>query len=87
MKALAAFFDQLERAGSGRKLRVHASRHLARAYGVVGPGDGDEGSREASEVIRFLVRRGAKIPTSGRGTLKLEEEWAVASSDGEGEGE
>ena len=91
VRALAGFFDQLERAGRGKK--VHASVHLAKAYGgyveeVPTKGEdeveGDreqelQGWREAIEVIGFLRARGAKIPTLGHGPI--EGEWAALSSD------
>ena len=82
VKALASFFDQLERMKSPRRLK--ASPHLARMYGsfarAVKVEDMDspvEGWRDVDEVIKFLKERGAKIPTSGY------EEWAALSTDGE----
>ena len=81
MNALACFFDQLSRAGSGKK--VKASPHLAEKFGVRSKVDEQEGWRYAVEVIAFLQKRGAKIPTLRQGPL--EDEWAL-SSDGEGEG-
>ena len=84
MNALACFFDQLS-AGSGKK--VKASPHLAKRFGGVSTVaqfkvDEQEGWRCAVEVITFLQKRGAKIPTLRQGPL--EDEWAL-SSDGEGE--
>jgi hypothetical protein len=87
VKALASFFDQLERMKGSRRLK--ASPHLARMYGgfttasikdeeeVHSPA---EGWRDVHEVIRFLKERGAKIPTLGP-----EEEWAALSAEGEGD--
>jgi glycerol-3-phosphate O-acyltransferase / dihydroxyacetone phosphate acyltransferase len=90
MNALACFFDQLARAGAGKKVR--ASPHLAERFGgsTVAKSKADlsdeqettEGRRYAVEVITFLQKRGAKIPTLRQGPL--EDEWAL-SSDGEGE--
>ena len=88
MNALACFFDQLVRAGSGKKVR--ASPHLAERFGVKSKvdlsADADErvGWRYAVEVITFLQKRGAKIPTLRQGPL--EDEWAL-SSDYEGDSE
>ena len=83
MNALACFFDQLVRAESGKK--VKASPHLAERFGGVSTVakfkvDEQEGWRYAVEVITFLQKRGAKIPTLRQGPL--EDEWAL-SSDGE----
>jgi glycerol-3-phosphate O-acyltransferase/dihydroxyacetone phosphate acyltransferase len=84
MNALASFFDQLVRAGSGKK--VKASLHLAERFGVKSKADlsavadEQEGWRYAVEVVTFLQKRGAKIPTLRQGPL--EDEWAL-SSDGE----
>ncbi|TFK44667.1 glycerol-3-phosphate-acyltransferase [Crucibulum laeve] len=90
VKALAGFFDQLERTGSGK--RVKASVHLAKLYGGVVQTEGkledastaevEEGWRHAKEVIDFLKKRGAKIPTLGQDPLAAE--WAALSSEGEG---
>ncbi|KAK0240807.1 hypothetical protein EDD85DRAFT_816261 [Armillaria nabsnona] len=77
VKALAVFFDQLERAGTGKK--VKASRHLARIYGFE---EGGEGWRSATEVVRFLRAKGAKIPSVSY--VPTEEDWMALSSDGEG---
>ncbi|KDR75944.1 hypothetical protein GALMADRAFT_68407 [Galerina marginata CBS 339.88] len=88
MNALAGFFDHLARASRNKK--VKASPHLARMYGgeVIestsecgADGSLPEGWRYASEVIAFLKKRGAKIPTLGHGPLR--DEWAL-SSEGEG---
>jgi len=93
MNALAGFFDQLARAG--REKRVLASPHLARMFGgdIVEASDSKadeslgeaqqnvEGWRYATEVLAFLRKHGAKIPTLGEGPL--EDEWAM-SSEGEG---
>jgi len=86
VKALAGFFDQLESAGGVGVKKVYASPHLAKQYGefMMVPGeDGPvaEGRRDVREVIDFLRKRGAKIPTLGHG----EREWAALSSDGETE--
>jgi glycerol-3-phosphate O-acyltransferase/dihydroxyacetone phosphate acyltransferase len=93
---LAEFFEQLERSPSGK--RVRASAHLARMYGDPNIDDerqndatheGEDlgekpmGWRSAKEVVAFLRKRGAKIPTLGR---RIEDEWAALSSEGEGEG-
>ncbi|KAK0213273.1 hypothetical protein DFS33DRAFT_1377746 [Desarmillaria ectypa] len=77
MKALAVFFDQLEHAGTGKK--VKASRHLASIYGFQ---EGGEGWRSAAEVVRFLRAKGAKIPSVSY--VPTEEDWIALSSDGEG---
>ncbi|KAK0505265.1 hypothetical protein EDD18DRAFT_1061095 [Armillaria luteobubalina] len=77
VKALAVFFDQLERVGTGKK--VKASRHLARIYGFE---EGGEGWRGATEVVRFLRAKGAKIPSVSY--VPTEEDWMALSSDGEG---
>lgn len=88
MNALACFFDQLVRAGSGKK--VKSSPHLAKRFGVKSKDnlsadrDEQEGWRYAVEVITFLQKRGAKIPTLRQGPL--EDEWA-RSSDCEGDSE
>jgi hypothetical protein len=89
IRALAGFFDQLTRV-EGKK--VHASVHLAKAYGghveetlIKREGEQEpemQGWRQAREVIEFLRARGAKIPTLGHGPL--EGEWAALSSDTEG---
>lgn len=86
VKALASFFDQLERKKGSQRLK--ASPHLAKMYGtftddnrVEGEGETPVGGwREVGEVIRFLKERGAKIPTLGP-----EEEWAALSTEGEGD--
>ena len=84
MNALACFFDHLINAGSGKK--VKASPHLAERFRGVSTvaqfKDEQEGWRYAGEVVTFLQKRGAKIPTLRQGPL--EDEWAQ-SSDGEGE--
>ena len=93
MNALAGFFDQLARAGPEK--RVQASPHLARMFGggIFTPSDNNanesiqeaqrspEGWRYAAEVLAFLRKHGAIIPTLGQGPL--EDEWAL-SSEGEG---
>lgn len=85
VRALGAFFEQLQRAESDKK--VYASVHLAQAYGG-GTITGEEGTedlegwRYAREVTKFLESRGAKIPMSGNG--RIEGEWAALSSEGEG---
>ena len=78
VKALASLFDQIERSGSGKK--VKASQHLARQYGWEEDG---EGWRTAAEVVRYLRARGAKIPTI-QSSSAMDDNWAAASSDGEG---
>jgi len=90
MNALASFFDQLVRAGASKK--VKASPHLARRFGggstvvdLLTTTNGQEtieGWRYVAEVITFLQKRGANIPTLRQGPL--EDEWAY-SSDGEGD--
>jgi len=88
MNALACFFDQLGRAGSGKK--VKSSPHLAERFGVKSKvslsadTDEHEGWRYAVEVITFLQKRGARIPTLRQGPL--EDDWAL-SSDCEGDSE
>ena len=88
--ALAGFFDSLS--GTGWEKKVEASSHLARMYGGEGPkatsgtdGSGQEGPdaggwRHVGEVLMFLRKRGAKIPSLGQGPM--EDDWA-ASSEGE----
>ncbi|KAG7098271.1 hypothetical protein E1B28_000233 [Marasmius oreades] len=90
IKALASFFEQLGRAGDRTKLKVKASRHLAQLYGGIDDNvfGGDkleevQGWRYASEVISFLQKRGAKIPSIKRNVAAHEEEWAALTSDGE----
>jgi glycerol-3-phosphate O-acyltransferase / dihydroxyacetone phosphate acyltransferase len=87
VKALASFFDQMERMKGSRRLK--ASPHLAKMYGGFTNADTTgvkveespmEGWRDVQEVIRFLKERGAKIPTLGP-----EEEWAALSTEGEGD--
>lgn len=87
VRALGAFFEQLQRAETEKK--VYASVHLAQAYGggtiphTSEEGTEDvEGWRYAREVTKFLESRGAKIPMSGNG--RIEGEWAALSSEGEG---
>ncbi|KAJ8078021.1 hypothetical protein PM082_000223 [Marasmius tenuissimus] len=94
IKSLASFFEQLERAGDRSKLKVKASRHLAQIYGGLEGGatrfgsDDDvhhheeQGWRYATEVMAFLRKRGAKVP-SLKHRAGTEEEWAALSSDGE----
>ncbi|KAK0462553.1 uncharacterized protein EV420DRAFT_1265530 [Desarmillaria tabescens] len=77
VKALAVFFEQLERGRTGKK--VKASRHLASLYGFEEDG---EGWRSATEVVRFLREKGAKIPSVSY--VPTEEDWMALSSDGEG---
>ncbi|KAF7427876.1 hypothetical protein PC9H_007092 [Pleurotus ostreatus] len=93
VKALAIFFDQLEK----NNQRVLASVHLAKLYGGtveeragsldvtsdgVTPASEPVGWRRASEVISFLTKRSAKVPSlSYRGDA----DWAALSSEGEGE--
>jgi hypothetical protein len=88
MNALASFFDQLVRAGANKK--VKASPHLAQRFGggsmvvdllTTNGQETIEGWRYVVEVIAFLQKRGAKIPTLRQGPL--EDEWAYGS-DGEG---
>lgn len=90
VKALASLFDQLERMKGSQRLK--ASPHLAKMYGGFthtdmpevkveeGVQSPVEGWRDVHEVIRFLKERGAKIPSLGP-----EEDWAVLSTDGEGD--
>jgi glycerol-3-phosphate O-acyltransferase/dihydroxyacetone phosphate acyltransferase len=90
VRALAAFFEQLEAAPAGTSVR--ASVHLARAFGgwvddapdggaggeAAGDGQkGPEGWRDAKEVVTFLMRRGGKIATLRSG---IEGGWAALSS-------
>ena len=72
---LAGVFDSLTRTGWEKK--VVASGHLARMYGKSEEGGG---WRDAGEVIQFLRKRGAKIPSVVQGPM--EDDWA-ASSEGE----
>ncbi|KII92721.1 hypothetical protein PLICRDRAFT_696028 [Plicaturopsis crispa FD-325 SS-3] len=95
VRALASFFDQLEKAPDGK--RVRASAHLARAFGgtldevdaladvdgAVKPPPVPEGWRSAQEVVAFLKKRGAKIASLEQGIEGVEGEWAALSSDGE----
>lgn len=78
VKALAGFFDQLERGGSTKKL--NASTHLAKRYGWETDG---QGWRTAAEVTKYLRTRGAKIP-SMQTSIAIDADWAALSSDGEG---
>ncbi|KAJ3859253.1 glycerol-3-phosphate-acyltransferase [Lentinula novae-zelandiae] len=101
VKALAVFFDQLEHTGERSKLKVCASSHLAETYGgldgrfhvfdpslpVVGSKvqTDVQGWRYATEVVTFLRKRGAKIPSVNGGGVKEDmEDWAL-TSDAEGE--
>ena len=88
VNALAEFFDHLAR--SGRDKKVKASPHLARMFGGEVSVSASEGGAEASppeawryasEIIGFLEKRGAQIPTLGQGPLR--DAWAL-SSEGEG---
>ncbi|KAK7006040.1 hypothetical protein R3P38DRAFT_3041116 [Favolaschia claudopus] len=77
--------------GGARRVRVKASLHLARTrmYGgdeviprMMEGEDGreqEEGWREASELIEFVAKRGAKIPQMKH--VQIEGEWAALSSD------
>ena len=78
IRALATFFDQLERDEYGKKIR--ASTHLARLYGFVVESDGLTGWRRVREVIEFLKTRGAKVPAAREDII---EGWAVSSSSGD----
>ncbi len=78
VKALAGFFDQLERGGSGK--RLHASAHLAKLHGWEADG---QGWRTANEVTRYLRSKGAKIPSIQTSVSAIDAEWAALSSDGE----
>ncbi|KAJ4488873.1 glycerol-3-phosphate-acyltransferase [Lentinula edodes] len=101
VKALAVFFDQLEHTGERRKLKVRASSHLAETYGGLDERfhafdsslpmgkskvNADvQGWRYATEVVSFLRKRGAKIPSVNGGGVKEDmEDWAL-TSDAEGE--
>jgi glycerol-3-phosphate O-acyltransferase/dihydroxyacetone phosphate acyltransferase len=81
IRALANFFDQLERNEYGKKIR--ASTHLARLYGFVVESDDLAGNpagwRRVREVIEFLKTRGAKVPTAREDI----EGWVVSSSSGD----
>jgi glycerol-3-phosphate O-acyltransferase/dihydroxyacetone phosphate acyltransferase len=94
VNALANLFDQLEEAGSQKRIR--SSAHLAQAFGesivaqTVAEGAGENGSnseategyRAVKEVFSFLRQKGAKIPTLRHG--RFEGNWAAAlSSEGE----
>ncbi|KAL0956984.1 hypothetical protein HGRIS_003085 [Hohenbuehelia grisea] len=97
VRALAGFFDQLERGGSNKSVR--ASVHLAHRFRgwvddvkaeastdaasdptAAAPAPESVGWRNPAEVISFLRKRGAKIPSSG---VHVEGEWAALSSDPE----
>jgi glycerol-3-phosphate O-acyltransferase / dihydroxyacetone phosphate acyltransferase len=92
-RALASFFQQLEQAPEGK--RVRASAHLAKAYGgwvdeevkkendhganeVVDVYQPPNGWRKAKEVVTFLRNHGAKIANLEH---VIEGEWAALSSD------
>ncbi|KAF8070166.1 glycerol-3-phosphate-acyltransferase [Lyophyllum atratum] len=85
VKALAAFFDHLQRAPPSTQ--VKASAHLAKRHGrvvEVKNENGDvepQGWRDVHEVVAFLKQRGAKIPSLQVGVV--EGEWAALSSEGE----
>lgn len=86
VRALAAFFKELQREGADEK--IYACAHLARMHGggtvVHTASEGTEeveGWRYAREVIKFLRMRGAKIPMSEN--IRIEGEWAALSSEGE----
>ncbi|KAJ3886996.1 glycerol-3-phosphate-acyltransferase [Lentinula edodes] len=101
VKALAVFFDQLEHTGERRKLKVRASSYLAETYGGLDQrfhafdssspmgkskvNTDVQGWRYATEVVSFLRKRGAKIPSVNGGGVKEDmEDWAL-TSDAEGE--
>ncbi len=65
VKALASFFDQLEKDQTGK--RVRTGTRLARLYGFTDAES--DGWRYVREVIGFLKARGARIPT-GEGNIK-----------------
>jgi len=65
----------------GLEKKVKASPHLAERFGVKSKVE-QEGWRYAIEVITFLQKRGAKIPTLRQGPL--EDEWALSSDCDEG---
>lgn len=92
IRALASFFAQLEK---DNDKRVKASSHLARVYGgeihhaevqesweEVQPEFQPTGWRNAREVVGFLRKHGAKIPSLGH---DIEGEWAALASDAEGD--
>ncbi|KAJ7213017.1 hypothetical protein GGX14DRAFT_446036 [Mycena pura] len=96
--ALAEFFEQLQRRRRGGmrvKASLHLARLYGGvdaaapeikvegedARPVEGQGQ-EEGWRDASEVIAFLTKRGAKIPQL-RHRVQVEGEWAALSSDNE----
>ena len=72
VNALAGFLDQLSTESATK--RVYSSKHLAERYG-----DSNE-SRYASEVLAFLQKRGAVLPTLNDGPLR--DRWAGSSDDG-----
>ncbi|KAF9531602.1 glycerol-3-phosphate-acyltransferase [Crepidotus variabilis] len=85
---LAALFDSL--AHHGRDKKVKASAHLAKAHGggvvkaeagsaEASVGEGEEGWRYAAEIVAFLKKRGAVIPTLGQGPM--EDDWALSSEN------
>ncbi|KAF8625412.1 hypothetical protein AX15_005376 [Amanita polypyramis BW_CC] len=78
VKALAGFFDQLEKEQAGKKVR--ATIHLARLYGSMDTDSTTNGWRYVREVIGFLKARGARIPTAGQGNI---EGWAALNSSGD----
>ncbi|KXN90629.1 Glycerol-3-phosphate O-acyltransferase 2 [Leucoagaricus sp. SymC.cos] len=86
VRALAAFFKQLQCEGPEKK--VYASAHLARVHGggtVMHTNmegiEEEEGWRYGREVIEFLRSRGARIPMSEN--IRIEGEWAALSSEKE----
>ncbi|KAJ2931481.1 hypothetical protein H1R20_g5595, partial [Candolleomyces eurysporus] len=93
VNALASLFDQLEEAGSQKRIR--SSPHLAQTFGetivaqTVAEGAGEyggsseatEGYRAVKEVVAFLRQKGAKIPTLRHG--RIQGNWAALSSEGE----
>ncbi|KAJ4490919.1 hypothetical protein J3R30DRAFT_155837 [Lentinula aciculospora] len=82
VKALAVFFDQLERADR----RYKTSESSSSIVGLKVETDMSDGWRYATEVVSFLRKRGAKIPSVSGGGQKEEdlEDWAL-TSDAEGE--
>lgn len=93
VRAIASFFVALEAEGDGKQ--VLASVHLAKMFGSVEKfsvklaedGGSEEamevkGYRRASEVVAFLISKGAKIPTLPK--EELDGEWdAMLSSEEE----
>jgi glycerol-3-phosphate O-acyltransferase/dihydroxyacetone phosphate acyltransferase len=96
VNALAGFFDNIASNGSKKlKASAHLARiygghvDVAETRSRASSGSSAEvtetkaeGWRSASEVVAFLKKRGAKIPSLMQGELL--DDWAAMSSEGEG---